>query len=62
MAKAKEAKKETVVAVKTNSERFVAEIERQFIAEMGEGVKFTDYEKTLAQHLYVSTVTALQKQ
>jgi len=62
VAKAKEAKKETVVAVKTNSERFVAEIERQFIAEMGEGVKFTDYEKTLAQHLYVSTVTALQKQ
>lgn len=40
-----------VQAVK--SARFVAEVERQFTAQMGSALSFTDYEKTLAQHLFL---------
>lgn len=49
--------------IQTVSERFVAEVQRQFVAEMGAALKFTDYEKTLAQHMYVkvdATLTALE--
>lgn len=39
--------------------RFVNEVQRQFVAELGDSLKFTDYEKTLAQHMYVKIDTAL---
>jgi len=43
-----------------NSAKFVAAVERQFAAEMGSALAFTDYEKTLAQHLFLKVDVALK--
>lgn len=51
-------KTEIVERRATPSERFVAEVERQFIAEFGE-VSFTPYERTLGQHLSIVIDTAM---
>lgn len=48
-AKKPEGKQEIQLA----SVRFVNEVQRQFVAELGDSLKFSDYEKTLAQHMYV---------
>lgn len=48
-AKKPEEKQEIQLA----SVRFVNEVQRQFVAELGDSLKFSDYEKTLAQHMYV---------
>ncbi|MCM1566066.1 MAG: recombinase RecT [Dehalobacter sp.] len=50
-------------ALETVSAKFVSQIERQFVAEMGSALAFTEYEKTLAQHMYVkidATLKALE--
>ena len=41
--------------LQTVSQRFVDQVERQFTAELGESVQFTEYEKTLAQHIFLKT-------
>lgn len=43
----------TQTALATTSARFVAEVERQFAAEMGGALAWTEYQKTLAQHLFL---------
>lgn len=48
------------VAVKTSSERFLANIQAQFAAEAGSPVAFSDYEKALAQHLFLKLDSVLQ--
>lgn len=48
------------VAVKTNSERFMNNIQAQFAAEAGSPVAFSDYEKALAQHLFLKLDSVLQ--
>lgn len=40
-------------ALETHSARFVAKVEQEFAAQMGSGLKWTDYQKTLAQHLFL---------
>ncbi len=49
---------ETVLT--TNSTKFVSAVSRQFAAEMGGALNFTDYERTLAQHLYLKTDSQLK--
>lgn len=44
----------------TVSERFVAEVEKQFLAEMGQGVQFNALERRLAQHMYLAVDQALK--
>lgn len=53
------AAKEEKLEIQTYSTRFVAEVQRQFVAEMGDALHFTEYEKTLAQHMYVKIDAAL---
>ena len=48
------------VAVKTQSERFLNNIQSQFAAEAGSPVAFSDYEKALAQHLFLKLDSVLQ--
>jgi recombination protein RecT len=48
------------VAVKTSSERFLNNIQAQFAAEAGSPVAFTDYQKALAQHLFLKLDSVLQ--
>lgn len=48
------------VAVKTSSERFLNNIQKQFAAEAGSPVAFSDYEKALAQHLFLKLDSVLQ--
>lgn len=43
-----------------DSERFALMVQDQFCAEIGDNLKFTDYEKTLAQHLYIKIDTTLK--
>jgi len=40
--------------------RFVQNVEKQFTAEMGSSLQFTEYEKTLAQHLFLKVDQALK--
>ncbi len=40
-------------ALATTSARFVSMVEQQFASEMGAGLAWTEYEKTLAQHLFL---------
>jgi len=40
-------------ALATTSQKFVAAVEREFTAQMGAALKFSEHEKTLAQHLFV---------
>ena len=42
------------------SARFLAEVERQFAAEMNESLEFTKHERKLAQHLYVKVDASLK--
>lgn len=44
----------------TQSERFLANVEHQFAAEAGAPMAFTDYEKTLAQHLFLKIDNVLK--
>ena len=44
----------------TASERFLAQVEKQFVAELGEATPFNAHEKTLAQHLFVKVDYALK--
>lgn len=46
--------------LQTVSTRFVAEVEKQFSAEAGALAAFTDYEKTLAQHLFLKVDSSLK--
>lgn len=54
-------KSEEKQEIQLASVRFVAEVQRQFVAELGDSLKFTDYEKTLAQHMYVKVDAALME-
>src|SRR5690625_4935677 len=45
----------------TQSERFLANVEQQFAAEAGAPMAFTDYEKTLAQHLFLKVDNVLKE-
>lgn len=44
----------------TVSERFLADVERQFLAQMGTGVEFTATERRLVQHMYLAVDQALK--
>ncbi len=48
------------LAMKRNSARFLAEVERQFVAEVGSERMFTPLEKRLAQHMYLAVDQALK--
>jgi recombination protein RecT len=56
----KESKQQTV-ALEPVSSRFVAQIQRQFTAEIGNPMAFTVYEKTLAQHLFLKIDATLKE-
>src|SRR5690625_3226050 len=56
LEKAKDTSKQS-----TGSERFLANVEKQFTAEAGSPVSFTDYEKTLAQHLFLKVDSTLKE-
>ena len=45
----------------TMSERFLAKVEQQFTAELGTVQPFTEYQRTLAQHLYIKIDYALKQ-
>jgi recombination protein RecT len=45
----------------TSSERFANEVAKQFEAEAGTPMAFTDYEKTLAQHLFLKIDAVLKE-
>ncbi len=40
-------------SIATTSEKFVRAVERQFAAQLGDALRWSDYQKTLAQHLFV---------
>ena len=42
------------------STRFLNDVERQFLAELGQGPKFTEFERRLTQHMYLKTDAALK--
>lgn len=44
----------------TQSERFLVGIETQFAAQIGAQIEFTDYQKTLAQHMFLKITAALE--
>lgn len=44
----------------TLSERFLADVEKQFVAQMGRGVQFNALEQRLVQHMYISVDQALK--
>lgn len=44
----------------TRSTRFLAKVEAQFLAEMGQGPQFTPLEKRLTQHMYLRVNEALK--
>lgn len=43
------------------SVRFVNEVERQFAEEMGSSIEFTDYQKKLAQHMFLKVDQSLKE-
>jgi recombination protein RecT len=47
-------------ALATTSERFVALVQRQFTAELGDTLAWTDYQKRLAQHLFLKVDAQLR--
>jgi recombination protein RecT len=49
------------VAVKTSSERFMNNIQSQFAAEVGSPIAFSDYERALAQHMFLKLDSVLQE-
>jgi len=56
---AEPAVKDNQVAIK--SQRFVNTVQQQFTAQMGHELAFTDYEKTLAQHLFLKIDAVLNE-
>jgi len=52
---------ENTQLIETNSTKFVAAVSKQFAAEIGSVLAFTEYEKTLAQHLFIKADTALKE-
>lgn len=46
--------------ISTRSSRFLAKVEEQFLAEMGRGPKFSDFERRLTQHMYLKVNEALK--
>src|SRR5690625_2971825 len=54
-------KPEETTDLSTYSTRFVSEVERQFVAEMGSELAFTDYQRTLAQHLFLKVDAQLKE-
>lgn len=48
------------LTVQTGSERFLNNIQKQFAAEAGSPVAFSDYEKALAQHLFLKLDSVLK--
>lgn len=46
--------------VATVSTRFLADVEKQFAAEMGSGLAFTPLERRLTQHVYLATDQAIK--
>lgn len=53
-------KKDPGQQLQTVSERFVSQVQAQFVAEMGSALAFTDYERTLAQHMYIKVDAQLK--
>ncbi len=49
-----------VKATPSAGERFVSLVERQFVAEMGQGIQFSALERRLVQHMYLSVDQALK--
>ena len=47
--------------IETNSTKFVAAVSKHFAAEIGTVLAFTEYEKTLAQHLFLKVDAALKE-
>lgn len=43
----------TTAVTESTSARFVAAVEKQFASEVGDALAWTDFQKTLAQHLFV---------
>jgi len=43
------------------SQRFVKEVRRQFAEEMGESLEFSDYQKKLAQHMFLKVDESLKE-
>jgi len=60
MSKKDEAIKRSA-ALATTSQRFVEAVERQFRAELGSALHFTQHEKILAQHLFVKIDSVLKE-
>ncbi len=58
--KGKENSEQQNTQLQVVSERFVTEVQRQFVAEMGNVLAFTEYERTLAQHLFLKADAALK--
>lgn len=48
------------VSVQTGSERFLNNVQKQFAAEAGSPVAFSEYEKALAQHLFLKLDSVLK--
>jgi len=46
----------------TISERFMQDVEKQFLAEMGDGPKFSAFQKKLVQHMYLKVDASLKAQ
>jgi recombination protein RecT len=51
---------ELETGLSTVSTRFVTSVEKQFAAEVGDVMAFTEYERTLAQHLFLKIDSALK--
>lgn len=51
---------ETKNSPSTGSEKFVVAVQQQFVAEMGNQLTFSDYQKTLAQHLFLKVDAILK--
>lgn len=43
------------------SQRFLTQVEKQFVSEVGSSVQFTEFEKTLAQHLFLKINETLKE-
>jgi recombination protein RecT len=51
---------ESTAIEQVHSRRFLAEVERQFVAQIGGALEFSEHEKRLGQHLYVKVDAALK--
>lgn len=55
------AEQSTSTELSTVSTRFVDTVQKQFTAEIGDALAFTEYERTLAQHLFLKADAALKE-